>query len=171
LLLNNRKIRDVLDTVTSKVVLILGRFAEPRKAVLDAIRHELRQRDYLPVLFDFDQPASRDITETVSTIAHMSRFVIADITDARSIPQELMAIVPNLPSVPVQPLLLSSQEEYGMFGFFRRFPWVLEPFLYVDQSALLASLEEKVIAPAGRLISGASPPVRESAVPARGAPA
>lgn len=148
LLLNNRKIREVVDTITSKVVLILGRFTRARKAILDALRDELRRKNYLPVLFDFDVPASRDITETVSTIAHMSRFVIADITDARSIPQELMAIVPNLPSVPVQPLLLASQEEYGMFSFFRRFPWVLEPFLYDDEAALLAALAARVIAPA-----------------------
>jgi predicted transcriptional regulator len=93
LLLNNQKIRHVIDTITSKVVLILGRFTPQRKAVLDAIRDELRKRDYLPLLFDFDKPSNRDITETVSTLAHMAKFVIADITDARSIPQELMAIV------------------------------------------------------------------------------
>src|SRR6266487_107129 len=33
LLLNNQKIRDVIDTITSKVVLILGRFTPERKAV------------------------------------------------------------------------------------------------------------------------------------------
>ena len=122
LLLNNQKIRHVIDTITSKVVLILGRFTPERKAVLDAIRDELRKRDYLPVLFDFDKPVNRDITETVSTLAHMAKFVIADITDAKSIPQELMAIVPALPSVPVQPLLLASQREYGMFEHFKRYP-------------------------------------------------
>lgn len=37
LLLNNEKIRDVIDTITSKVVLILGRFTPERKVVLDAI--------------------------------------------------------------------------------------------------------------------------------------
>jgi hypothetical protein len=148
LLLNNRKIRDVVDTITSKVVLILGRFSDERKAVLEALRRELRRRDYLPVLFDFDRPARRDITETVSTIAHLSRFLIADITDARSIPQELMAIVPNLPSVPVQPLLLGSAAEYAMFGFFRRFPWVLEPFVYPDVATLLEAVGDRVIAPA-----------------------
>ena len=148
LLLNNEKVRHVIDTITSKVVLILGRFTLERKMILDAIREELRKRDYLPVLFDFEKPSSRDITETVRTLAHMARFVIADITDAKSIPQELMAIVPNLPSVPVQPLLLASQQEYGMFEHLRRFPWVLEPVLYENQAALLMELEPKVITPA-----------------------
>jgi uncharacterized protein YjbI with pentapeptide repeats len=148
LLLNNERIRHVIDTITSKVVLILGRFTPERKAVLDAIREALRKRDYLPVLFDFEKPKSRSLTETVSTLAHMARFVIADITDAKSIPQELMRIVPSLPTVPVQPLLLASQHEYGMFDDFRLYPWVLEPTLYADQDALLAELDEKVIAPA-----------------------
>jgi hypothetical protein len=148
LLLNNKKIRHVIDTITSKVVLILGRFTPERKAILDAIRDELRKRDYLPVLFDFEKPSYRDLTETVSTLAHMARFVIADITDAKSIPQELMAIVPTLPSVPVQPLLLASQREYGMFEHFKRFPWVLEPYLYENQGGLLAAITDKVIGPA-----------------------
>jgi uncharacterized protein YjbI with pentapeptide repeats len=148
LLLNNQKIRHVIDTITSKVVLILGRFTPQRKVILDAIRDDLRKRDYLPVLFDFQKPANRDITETVSTLAHMARFVIADITDAKSIPQELMAIVPTLPSVPVQPLLLASQREYGMFEHFKRFPWVLEPYLYENQDRLLAAINDRVIGPA-----------------------
>jgi len=148
LLLNNEKIRRVIDTITSKVVLILGCFTPERKIVLDAIRAALRKRDYLPVLFDFEKPPSRDLTETVRTLAHMARFVIADITDAKSIPQELIAIVPNLPSVPVQPLLLASQHEYAMFEHLRRFPWVLEPVLYESQEELLMELEPKVIAPA-----------------------
>jgi hypothetical protein len=148
LLLNNEKIRNVIDTITAKVVLILGRLTPDRKIVLDAIRDDLRKRDYLPILFDFEKPTSRSLTDTISTLAHMARFVIADITDAKSVPQELMRIVPFLPTVPVQPLLLASQHEYGMFNDFRLYPWVLEPLLYNDQSALLAELVEKVIAPA-----------------------
>lgn len=148
LLLNNAEIREVIDTITSKVVLILGRFTEERKPVLDALRDELRKRNYLPILFDFDKPASRDLTETVSTLAHMARFVIADITEAKSIPQELMTIVPNLPSVPVQPLILNSQHEYGMFEHFTRFSWVLPLYRFTDEVSLLQSLQEKIIAPA-----------------------
>lgn len=148
LLLNNRKIRDVIDTIGKKAVLILGRFTPERKQVLDGLREALRGRGYLPILFDFDAPASRDITETVSTLAHLSRFIIADITDAKSIPQELLIIVPHLPSVPVQPLLLASQHEYGMFEHFKHYPWVLKMYLYRDKDELLASLTAAVIEPA-----------------------
>jgi uncharacterized protein YjbI with pentapeptide repeats len=148
LLLHNEKIRQVIDTITSKAVLILGRFVEERKVILDALREELRSCDYLPILFDFDKPAGRDITETVSLLARMARFVVADITDARSIPQELGVIVPDLPSVPVQPLLLEGSDEYGMFEHFRRYPWVLKPYRYQSQEQLIANLTEQVIRPA-----------------------
>ena len=148
LLLNNKEIREVIDTITSKVVLILGRFTPERKVLLDALREELRKRSYLPVLFDFEKPSNRDLTETVSTLAHLARFVIADLTDAKSIPQELDRIVPNLPSVAVQPLILNSQHEYGMFEHFTRYSWVLPLYRYTDEVSLLQSLQEKVIAPA-----------------------
>src|SRR5260221_262414 len=111
LLLNNQEIRNVINTITTKVVLLLGRFTPERKAALDAIRNELRKQDYVPILFDFDKPSSKDTHETITHLAHMARFILADLTDAKSIPQELAFIVPNLPSVPVQPLLLSSQQE------------------------------------------------------------
>ena len=113
---------------------------------MDALRKDLRKQGFLPILFDFDKPAS--LTETVSTLAHLARFVIADITDAKSIPQELQHIVPNLPSLPVQPIILSSQNEYGMFNDFRDYPWVLPLYGYDNLKGLLAVLEEKVIEPA-----------------------
>jgi hypothetical protein len=152
LLLHNEKVRDVIDTtITSKIVLMLGRFTPERKAVLDALREELRGRDYLPIRFDFDKPASRDITETISLLARMARFVLADITDARIIPQELNVIVPDLPSVPVQPLLLKESGEYGMFEHYTRYPWVLPIHRYDTQDQLITALGKQVIEPAERM--------------------
>ena len=116
LMLNNQKIRRIIDTITSKAVLILGRFTDERKAVLDALRDELRERNYLPILFDFDKPTNRDTDETITLLARMARFVIADISDAKSVLQELRAIVPEV-HVPVQPVIIASQEEPGMFDF------------------------------------------------------
>jgi hypothetical protein len=43
LMLNNQKVRDVINSITSKAVLILGRFTQERKPVLEALREELRQ--------------------------------------------------------------------------------------------------------------------------------
>ena len=147
LLLHNERIRKVIDTITSKAVLILGRFTPERKAVLDALREALRRHDYLPILFDFEGPESRDITETVSLLARMARFIIADLTDPSSIPKELEAIVPGL-AVPVQPLLEGLSRPYAMFKDYWKYEWVLPPHRYEGLEPLLATLAEKVIAPA-----------------------
>ena len=152
LLLNNKEIRDLIDTITSKVVLILGRFNFERKIILDAIRDRLRKLDYVPILFDFEKPASRDTTETVSTLAHMARFVIADITEPKSIPQELSYIVPFLPSVPIMPLLQVSEGEYGMYEHFSSYPWVQPIYHYSDLDELLHSIQECVIEPAEKKV-------------------
>jgi len=100
-------------------------------------------------MFDFEKPVNRDMTETVRTLAHLARFIIADITDPRSIPQELQAIIPDL-AVPVQPLLLEgSTGEYTMFQDLRKkYHWVLATYQYKDIASLLESLVDKVIAPA-----------------------
>jgi len=150
MLLRNKKIRSVIDTITSKVVLILGRFTPERKAVLDALRDELRKpgRNYVPIVFDFEKPRSQTTVETVTLLARMARFVIADISDAKTVLQELQAIVPDLPSVAVQPVLLRPQEEPGMFDFFRRYPWFLKVHRYDSPGQLLTDLGDRVIRPA-----------------------
>jgi hypothetical protein len=147
LLLHNQKICDVIDTITSEAVLILGRFTNERKAVLDALREELRKRDYLPILFDFAVPAARDITETVSLLARMARSIIADLTDPGSIPKELEAIVPHL-AVPVQPLLQDSCQPFAMFKDYWKYDWVLPVYRYEGLEPLLATLAAGVITPA-----------------------
>lgn len=149
LLLNNEKLRNVIDTVTSKSVLILGRFTKERKKILDAIRDELRNRNYTPIIFDFKKPTSRDLTETITLLAQMSRFIIADLTDPRSIPQELSQIIPYLPSVPVVPIILSSRTEYGLYEHWRRYPdWVLPIYKYDTVDDLLQKLTMNIILPA-----------------------
>lgn len=92
LLIHNPEIRDVLDTITSKVVLILGRF-----------------------------------------------------TDERAIPQELSAIVRNLQSVPVLPLLHESGEPWGMFSAIKRRATVLPILKYNSESELIGKIQTDVI--------------------------
>ena len=139
---------DMINVATEKVVLILGRFYKERKEILDAIRNELRDKGFIALVFDFEKPARRDITETVSLLAHLSRFVVADITDAKSIPQELQAVVPNLPSVVFLPILQSDMVEYAMYEHFRRYEWVLPIFYYDNKEHLISSIENNIINPA-----------------------
>ncbi len=151
LLLNNAEIRDIIDTIARKAVLILGRFTPERKAVLDALREALRTHGYVPILFDFDKPSSQDLTETGSTLAHLSRFIIVDLTDPSSAPYEVGTIASNHIR-PIQAIFHPSDEAKRVFAMFpdlvRRYHWVLPPWEYQDQEHLLASLQTKVIEPA-----------------------
>src|SRR5262249_53305689 len=128
--------------ITSKVVLIMGRFAPERKPMLDSVREQLRNRSYLPVLFDFRKANCRNLKQAASTLAHIARFVFADITAVRSTSVELMKVVPAFRTVPVQPLLSASDRD-GAFDF-RAFPWVLETFIYDNGNTHAASLAELV---------------------------
>jgi hypothetical protein len=150
LLIRNREVREVVETVTSKVVLILGRFTPKRKHVLDNMRQVIRSMGMVPILFDFARPQSRDTMETVYVLAGLAKFVIADLTDAKSVLQELQAIVPSYPSLPVQPILIADQDEPGMFDHIRRVgpKTVLPTVYYSSESDLVDSLLVLVVQPA-----------------------
>ncbi len=151
LLLHNPKIRDVVDTIAKKAVHILGRFTPERKPVLEALRTALRAKGYVPILFDFDKPSSQDLTETVSTLAHLSCFIIAELTDPNCSPYEVGTIAHNHVK-PLQPLFQPSPAEPHEFAMLRdlrqRYYWVLPTHQYTTLEDLLLSLQEKVIAPA-----------------------
>jgi hypothetical protein len=145
LLIRSSSIRNLIDELAAKVVLILGRFTRDRKPVLEAVADVVRRANLLPIIVDFEKPRRRDINETVSALAHLAKFVIADITDARSVPQELSSIVPALPSVPVLPLLNDGEAEYGMFEHFKRFPSVLPVHRYKGVAHLRRELPGLIV--------------------------
>ena len=147
LILNNQEIRNVINTVADKGVLILGRFSEERKEVLDALKASLREHGFVPILFDFQPSLKRNLTETVQLLANMSRFIVADLTDAKSIPQELSHIVPNLPSIPVLPIILENHDPYAMFEHWKSAPNVLPLQYYTDSIHLVESCESLVLHP------------------------
>src|SRR6266487_2821918 len=68
LLLEHKKLRDVLNSVMEKGVLLLGRFSDGGLELLQTVAAQLRARKYLPMIFDFDRPDNRDYTETIKTL-------------------------------------------------------------------------------------------------------
>jgi uncharacterized protein YjbI with pentapeptide repeats len=167
LLLSRQKLRDVITTIGEKAVLILGRFTE-RKELLDRMADKLRLLGYIPMIFDFERPTDRDLTETVKILAGLSRFVIADITNPRSVPLDLQAAVPDY-MVPFVTILQRGQPAFGMFDDLpRRYHWALPLLEYKTADTLLAALEKKVVTPALRKAAKvrqekAAPPIRRSA--------
>jgi hypothetical protein len=149
LLLHNEKIRDVIDTIGKKGVLLLGRFTEGRIAILERLREELRKRDFLPIVFNFDKPDTKTFTQTVRLLAGMSRFVIADVTNPKSAPLELQATVPEL-MVPFRPIIEEGEKPFAMLEdlWIQYRDWVFEPLYYSSLEALVAALDEKIIKPA-----------------------
>ena len=149
LLLNNEKIRQVIDTIGEKGVLILGRFTEERKAVLDALRDQLRELGFVPMMFDFERPTQRDFTETIKTLAGLSRFIIADITNPRSSPLELQATMPDY-MIPFVPIIHEDEEPFAMFRDLQHKygDWVLDVLKYDSAANLQKRLEKAVVRPA-----------------------
>jgi uncharacterized protein YjbI with pentapeptide repeats len=149
LLLHNEKIRRVIDTVGRKGVLLLGRFTEGRIEVLERLRDELRKRGYLPIVFNFDKPETKDFTETIRLLAGLSKFVIAEVTNPKSAPLELQATVPEI-MVPFRPIIEEGEKPFAMLQdlWIKHRDWVSEPIYYSSVDALIASLFEKIIKPA-----------------------
>ena len=146
LILNNLEIRDVLNTLTSKTVLILGRFALPeRKVILDSLRNKLREYDLLPIVFDFERPDDKDFTETIKTLAGMCYFIIADVTNPKSSPLELQATVPDY-QIPFVPIIQEGENPFAMMvDLQKKYDWVLDTISYSSGDQLIRILKKGII--------------------------
>jgi hypothetical protein len=156
LLTTYEKLLNVIDTISSKVVLILGRFGE-RLPVLKAIQEELRhykdtngKNRHIPFVFDFRGPESQDLMTTARTIAHMSRFIIADLTVPKSAVMEVHDIVQQI-ETPVKLIIDVSSGEAPprMLESDLKYPWLIpEVYGYKNVEGLSANLESHVVSPA-----------------------
>ena len=124
----------VVHTLTNRAVLILGRFTEERRAVLEAIAEELRLFNDLPIIFTFDKPPDRSVSETVRILAGLSQFVIVDLTAPKSSPLESHLVVPDL-AVPIFPIIQQGETQFSMFDDLYDYPWVLRGFAYANLDA------------------------------------
>ena len=146
LLLNNKAVRDIINEISTKGVLILGRFTpQDRKAVLNAIRDRLRRENFTPIVFDFEKLEQRDFTETIKVLAGMSRFVIVDLTQPQSSPLELQATIPDY-MIPFVPIIKEGEKPFPMFrDLWIKHKWVLHPIHYPDISTLLDKFDVGII--------------------------
>ncbi|MGO8951288.1 MAG: pentapeptide repeat-containing protein [Ktedonobacterales bacterium] len=157
LMLNHQRIRDVVQALTSRFVLILGCFGVERKVVLDALRGELRRQGYAPVVMNFEAPAAVDVSDMVSTLARMARFLIVDLTDVHNLPHQVVSVLPGISSVTVQPLMEAGGIDPTWLPEWRQDPRVLDLYCYPHLDGLVASVKECVIDPAENRASALLP--------------
>src|SRR5262249_855523 len=103
---------------------------------------------FVPMVFNFDKPETKDFTETVRLLANLSHFVIVDITNPRSTPLELQATVPDY-MIPFVPILEQGQEPFAMFvDLQNKYDWVLDGFVYPKGEGVIEVREDKFVRPA-----------------------
>ncbi|WP_376964150.1 pentapeptide repeat-containing protein [Azospirillum sp. A26] len=130
LMLSSERISDIFNATDTKGVLLLGRFTEKRKEILENLRNALRNSyNLVPIVFDFDRPARSNLGETISRLSGLSRFIIADITQPRAVPAELQIIAPSH-RIPIIPILQRGKPTYALFSNLLTHTWVGEVFLY-----------------------------------------
>jgi hypothetical protein len=83
--------------------------------------------------------------ETVTTLARLSKFVIADITDAVSVTQELVSIVGSIPSLPIMPLIENGNKPWGMYDHIQNFRTVINVYSYQNKDDLVNAFYNEVI--------------------------
>jgi len=145
LLLNRENLRNVIQTLSSKAVLILGRFTPERKIVLDTLAEKVRACNLLPIIFDFEKATSRDFTETIKILAGLSLFVIVDITNPKSSPLELQATFPDY-QIPFVPIIHDNEKPFSMFSdLIDKYDWVLQPISYKSIDSLKAVFKTLIL--------------------------
>ena len=160
LILTNENLRSVIDTVTKRGVLILGRFGGGGLDVLRAVGEGLRNSGYLPMIFEFPRPQDRTYTETVRTLAGLARFVVVDLSGP-SVPQELYATVPHL-KIPFIPILEKGKQPYSMFADLLEYEWVLEPIIeFQSTDDVVKLLPDKIISPAEKRVEARQARLKE----------
>jgi hypothetical protein len=151
---------EIMSELSKRRVLILGRFTGRRLEILKGIKAHLAKHSnhYIPELFTFRKPAARDLVEAIIGFAALSRFVIADLSEPKSIQSELEAIVPHFLSVPVIPVINRTGKEYATFSSVQRRENVVKPTVrYRDLGDLITKLDEQVVPMAEKKLAEVQP--------------
>ncbi len=148
--LSKRTISSVLEEVQKSLVLLLGNFSDPNIERLSLLQAALERRGFHPVIFNFAPPAYADLGETIRLLAGLAGFVVAEMSERRSVAMELQLLAHQL-SVPIVPVIAKDQEPLALFrDFIGKYDWVLPPRVYEDINSLVKNLDEVIIVPAQR---------------------
>jgi uncharacterized protein YjbI with pentapeptide repeats len=105
LLISGGKIPQILESVSSRLVLVLGNFRSERKEVLRSIEAALQERDLTGIVAHFSPPVHRDLTDKILLLARFARIVVADLTESKRLLRFLQDARKKFQSIKLQPLV------------------------------------------------------------------
>lgn len=106
---NHKKLRNTLNVLNEKGVLLLGGFRDGGLERLYRLRDWFRQRGYTAMIFDFARPDNLSLTETVVTMGGLAKFIVADLTGP-SVPHELASVLAQ-----IKKPVIAYGDPYAMF--------------------------------------------------------
>jgi hypothetical protein len=106
---NHKKMRDALNILNDRGVLLLGQFKDGGLERLNSMRERLQRKSYMAMIFDFARPDNLSLTETVVTMAGLSKFIVADLSGS-SVPAELQSILSQ-----IKKPILAVGDAYSLF--------------------------------------------------------
>lgn len=172
LFLDPDRIYEIISTTTNKLVLILGNFSEDRKAVLDDVRRRLPDYDQVGIEFDFEFLDQSTMLETILTLAQMSRFTIADLTEPKLVVDEVTAILDRLSGQIIQPIHSASSEEIMELRKIGQKSWntYLPAISYEGTADLIGKIPERILPAVEQAAAELAEREKFARLPGRGRP-
>lgn len=130
---NNKKIRNVIDTMRTKGVLILGSFDDKTKPVLNKLTDILKENDLVPMVFYFEGSKKLSLMDTVKTMALLSRFVIVDLSVKSGQYFEIAKLADNV-KVPYATIAFEGTETSGMLLDLNHYYWCTSEYFPYPQT-------------------------------------
>jgi len=143
LILNNKKISNLITTMRTKAVLILGSFDNQSKLVLNKIKEVLPKYNLIPIVFDFNPPLEQRDIETVKTLALLSKFVIVDLSKRSGQYFEVSNLVSDV-SVPYVPIAVKGTKPSGMLKSLNIYDWWRKEYFYYPRKGWRNKLPELI---------------------------
>jgi uncharacterized protein YjbI with pentapeptide repeats len=155
MILDNKKVKKVIDTMRTKAILILGAFDKESILILETLKDTIRSHGYLPLLCEFKAPRTQELMETVKTMALLSSFVIVDLSKRSGQLHELSSLVKDT-YIPFATIARDGTKITAMHGEFKHYYWYKDRyFSYSPENAVtqIPQLFEKEIIPWANIIN------------------
>lgn len=146
--LNSHTLNHVIETITSRIVLIACPFNHQSRYFLKALELQLGQQEYAAIAIDVTTPLNANFASTFLRLAKIARLLLIDVlVPDRGIPPELQALLPQL-HLPIQILVSGTVLNSPEWDAPLRSPWLLPIQMYRDPDYLLSVFQERILLPA-----------------------